>query len=151
MDINIGFQERDRKDSQILNKDAFSRLPVISAQCIIETENYPNIGIILICEDDVYSQGYHQINEAFKASTKDDISNISDDDFRSSNIRADDVGYSLYVFDLRYQRNFTNSQPIKVEFEFDGVVGKDLNGYALVLTNKIVSISSDGQRHFDIN
>ena len=97
--------------------DTFIRLHFISAQCIIETENYPDIGIILNCEDDDYSQGYHQIKEAFKASTKGDISNKSDDNFRSSKIRADDLGYNLYVFDLRYQRNFTSSQPIKVELD----------------------------------
>ena len=47
-------------------------------------------------------------------------------------------------------RHFTASQPIEVEFKFDGVVSKDINGYALVLTNKLVSISSDGQRHVDL-
>ena len=96
--------------------------------------------------DDDYSQGYHQIKEEFKALTKDDILQpyISDDDFKFSNVRADDVGYSLYVFDIRYQKNYTASQPINVEFEFDGVVAYDINGYALVLTNKSVSTSSDG-------
>ena len=48
------------------------------------------------------------------------------------------------------QENFTNSQPIKVEFIFDGVIPDETNGYALVLTNKLVSISSDGQSHFDL-
>ena len=103
-------------------------------------------------DDDDYSQAYRQIKEAFKALTKDDILQpyISDDDFRSSNVRADDVGYNLYVFDIRYQKNFTVSQPIKVEFKFNGVVPNDINGYALVLTNKLISISSDGNRHFDL-
>ena len=70
-------------------------------------------------------------------------------DFRYSNARADDVGYTQYVFDKENQQNFTASQPIKVEFKFDGVFSNDFNGYALVSTNKLVSISSDGQRHFD--
>ena len=61
-----------------------------------------------------------------------------------------DVGYNLYVFGKRYQKNFTNSQPIEVEFKIDGVVANEVNGYAIVLTNKLVSISSDGQRHFDL-
>ena len=75
---------------------------------------------------------------------------ISDDNFRTSNVAANDIGYNLYVFDIRYQKDFTNSQPIKVEFKFDGVVPNDINGYALVLTNKLISISSDGQRMFDL-
>ena len=71
--IIIGFQQRDRQDSQNLNNDTFCRLPVVSAQCIIGTEKYPDAGILLNYDDDDYSQGYHQIKEAFRALTKDDI------------------------------------------------------------------------------
>ena len=148
----IGLQQRDRQDSKSFNNDTFCRLPVVIAQCIIGTEKHPEAGISLKYDDDEYSQGYAQIKEAFRALTTDKIVEpyISDDDFRSSNVRADDVGFNLYVFDIRYQKNFTAFQPIEVEFKFDGVVPNDTNGYALVLTNKIVSISSDGQRHFDL-
>ena len=150
--IIIGFQQRDRQGSQNLNNDTFCRLPVVSAQCIIGTEKYPDAGILLNYDDDDYSQGYHQIKEAFRALTKDDILQpyISEADLRRSNTAANDIGYNLYVFDIRYQKIFTNSQPIKVEFKFEGVVPNDINGYALVLTNKLVSVSSDGQRHFDL-
>ena len=112
----------------------------------------PNAGILLNYDDDDYSQGYSQIKEAFRALRKDDILEpcIGDDNFRTSNVRADDVGYNLHVFDKSYQKNFTNSQPIKVEFKFNGVVPNEINGYALVLTNRIISKSSDGQRHFDL-
>ena len=51
---------------------------------------------------------------------------------------------------MRYQQNFTAPQPIKVEFKFDVVVPNDNNVYALVLTKKLVSISSDVQRQFDL-
>ena len=72
-------------------------------------------------DDDSYSQGYSQIKEAFRALTKDDMFQpyITDDGFRCSNVRTDDVSYKLYVFDIRYQQNFTASRPIKVEFKFD--------------------------------
>ena len=147
----IDFQQQGSQDSQNLNDDTFCRLPVGSAQCVIETEKYPDAGILLKFDDDDYSQGYHQIKEAFKALTKDDILQPykSEEDFVSSNARVDDVGYNLYVFDIRYQKNYTASQPIKIEFKFDGLVPNNVNGYALVLTNKLVSISSDGQQHFD--
>ena len=91
--INIGFQQPDRQDSQNLNKDTSFRLPVVSAECVIGTENYPDTGISLNFDDDDHGQGYHQIKEAFRALTKDDILQpyISDDDFISSNARVDDV------------------------------------------------------------
>ena len=74
---------------------------------------------------------------------------ISDNDFRSSN-NNDDIGYNLYVFDISYQKSLENTQPIKVEFKFDGVLPDGICGYALVLTSKRISISSDGQQHFDL-
>ena len=37
-----------------------------------------------------------------------------------------------------------------MEFKFDRVFPNDVNGYALVLTIKLVSVSSDGQSHFDL-
>ena len=135
-----------------MNNDTFCRLPVTSCQCVIWTEKYPDAGISLNYDGDDYAQGYHQIKEAFKALTEDDILQpyISEEDFRSFNLAANDVGYNLYVSDIRYQKSYTTSQPIKVEFKFDGVVPNNVNGYALVLTKKLVSISSDGQRHFDL-
>ena len=48
----IGFQQQDREDSQNLNNDTFCRLPVVSAQCIIRTEKYPDAGILLNYDDD---------------------------------------------------------------------------------------------------
>ena len=56
----------------------------------------------------------------------------------------------MIFFDTRCQQNLIAAQPIKVEFKLDGVVSNDINGYALELTSKLLSISSDGQRHFDL-
>ena len=129
-------------------KDTFCRLPVTSFQCVFREEKYPDAGIILTDDDDDYAQGYCQIEETFRVLINDDIlqTYISDHDFRSSTVRADDVGYKIYVFDLTFQQKFTASQPIKVEFKFDGVVPNDVYGYAL-FKNINLSISTDGQRH----
>ena len=43
------------------------------------------------------------------------------------------------------------SQPIRLEFNFSAAIDvADYIAYALVLTPKLISISSDGQRHFDL-
>ena len=149
--IIVGFQQNDRQHDHNLNNDSFYRPPVISAQCIIGTEKYPDSAILLNYNDDDYSQGYTQIKEAFRALSKNDILKpyISDKGFRSTN-NGNNFGDNLYVFDLRYQKNFESAQPIRVEFKFDGVIPAGIYGYALVLTNKLISISSDGQRHFDL-
>ena len=149
--IKIGFQQQDRQNSRNENNDTFYRPSVICEQCIIGTEKYPDSGVLLNYDDDDYNQGYGQIKEAFRALTKDDILQpyIPDHDFRSSN-NNDDIGYNLYVFDIRYQKDFENAHPIKLEFKFDQPIPAGIYGYALVLTNKKISISSDGQRHFDL-
>ena len=148
--IFAAFQQNDRQHDQNLNNDTFVRLPVISAQFIIGTERYPDSGNLLNYDDD-YSQGYGQIKEAFKALTKDDILQpyITEDDFRSSN-EGNNVGYNIYAFDIRYQKNFENAQPVKVEFKFSENIAGGIYGYALVLTNRLASITSDGQRMFDL-
>ena len=102
-----------------MNEDIFYRPPVTSAECLISTENHPDSGILLNYNDDVYSQGYGQIKEAFRALTKDDILQIyiSDRDIGSSS-DDNDIEYNLYVFVLRYQKNLHFAPYIKKEFKF---------------------------------
>ena len=149
--VFVAFQQNDGQHDQNLNKDTFIRLPVISAQVVIGTERYPDSAILLNYEDDDYSQGYGQIKEAFKVFTKDDVPQpyISEDDFRSSN-EGNNIGYNIYAFDIRYQKNFENAQPVKAEFKFSENIAAGIYGYALILTNRLVSITSDGQRMFDL-
>ena len=121
--IIVGLHQSDRQDSQNLANDTFCRLPITSAQCIISTEKYPDSAILLNYDVDDFNQGYGLIKKAFKALTKDEILEpyISEHDFRTSN-NGNNIGYSLYVFDIRYQKNFESAQPIKVEFNFSGNV-----------------------------
>ena len=151
------FQQRDGQDSQTLNNDTFYRPPVKSAQCNIGTEKYPDSGIFLNYDVDDYSQCYGQIKEDFKALTKDDILNpcIYGQGFRSTYVNAageatKDLQYKIYFFDIRYQINLESALPKKVKFKFSENFSPGIYGYALVLTNNLVSVSSDGQRHFDL-
>ena len=84
--IIVGFQQSDRQHDQNLNKDTFYRPPVTSAQCIIGTEKYPDSAVLLNYNDDVFSQGYGLIKQAFKDLTKDDILEpyLSENHFRSN-------------------------------------------------------------------
>ena len=43
--IIVGFQQKDRRDSQKLANDNFCWLRITSAQCIISTEKYPDSAI----------------------------------------------------------------------------------------------------------
>ena len=149
--VFVAFQQHYRQHDQTLNNDTFYRMPVSSAQCIDGTEKYPDSATLINYDDDEYSQGYGQIKEAFKALTKDIILQpyISEDDFRSDN-NGNNIGYNIHVFDIRYQKNYQSGHPVKIEFKLDKVVPAGVYGYALVLTNRLVSISSDGQRMLDL-
>ena len=104
---------------KIQKRIVFTFCETTSAQVIIGTERYPDSAILINYYDDGYSQGYTQIKEAFRALVKDDSLQtfISEIDFRSSN-GGNIIGYNLYVFDIRYQKNFKSAQPIKIEFTF---------------------------------
>ena len=149
----IGVQRRDGQDSQNLKNNTFCRLAVTSAQCNIGIKKYPDAGILLNYDDDDYSHGYGQIDEAFRAITKDVTLQpyVLLDKFWSSNARTDEVEYNSFILDISYQQNLSASQPVKVEYKFDGLVPKDINGYGSVLTNQWVSIGSDRQTHFHLN
>ena len=53
-----------------------------------------------------------------------------------------------FLFSVKNFKNFKASQPVKLEFTFDGAVPDKIN-YALLLTNELVIVNSDGQRRFD--
>ena len=71
----IKFPQRNRQDSRSLSNETFCRLPVTGAQCNVGTEKYSDTGILVIYDDDDYSQGYVQFKGAFRVLTKDDIVN----------------------------------------------------------------------------
>ena len=57
----VGFQQRDRQDSLNFNNDTFHISSATSAQFIIGTEKYPDNGILLNFDNNLYSPGYGQI------------------------------------------------------------------------------------------
>ena len=147
-----GFQQRYRLDSQKMRNYKFCTLPVTSSQCVFRTGNYPDADILSNYDDDDYSQGYGQIKEGFRALTKDDLLQpyTSPDTFRSSITTADDVGENICNSEMRWQQIFTAAQPVKLELKIDGALLNHVNGYVLVSTDKLVSVSGDLQRHFDL-
>ena len=151
--IYVVFQQSDRQHDQKMNNDTFVTLPITSTQCIISYDKYPDVGLLLNYDNDDYSQVYGQIKEVSKVLTKDNIlqSYLTEVDFRSPTVGDDGIenGHNIHAFDMRYQKSFQSGKSVKVEFKLDNVVPAGIYGYALVLTNRLVSISSDGQRMFD--
>ena len=126
------------------------------AQCIIGSEKCPDAGLNCYYAVDKNSQAYGEIISCFRHLAKDNFlqTYITQKDFKTSNNYADGKpGYNLYVFDIRHHQGYSSAQPIKLGSNFRPVVpaATNLIRYALLLTNKLVSVSTDGQRQFDLN
>ena len=94
---------------------------------------------------DKYDQAYSGIENFYHLKSETNLLNpfIDLHKFRRS--------YNFYVFDFFKQKDQIASQPIRLEFKFIAAFDvADYIAYALVLTPKLISISSDGQRHFDL-
>ena len=144
--VIVGFQARNKIDSSLVHDNAvFDRLPISNAVCKIGSKNYPDNGVECDYDRDKYDQAYSEIENFYHLNSETNLLNpfIDLNKFRTN--------YDFYVFDLSKQRDITASQPIRLEFKFNAAIDvADYIAYALVLTPKLISISSDGQKHFDL-
>ena len=143
--VIVGFQARNKIDSQTHDNAIFDRLPISNAVCKIGSEKYPDDGIECDYDRDKHDQAYSEIENFYLLKSETNLLNpfIDLHKFRTN--------YNFYVFDLSKQKDNIASQPIRLEFKFNAAIDvADYIAYALVLTPKLISISSDGQRHFDL-
>ena len=143
--IIVGFQARNKSDSQTHDNATFDRLQISSGVCKIGSEKYPDDGIECDYDRDKYDQAYSEIENFYFLKSETNLLNLFIDlhKFRTN--------YNFHVFDLSKQKDHIGSQPIRLEFKFNAAIDvADHIAYALVLTPKLISISSDGQRHFHL-
>ena len=143
--VIVGFQARNKIDSQVHDNAVFDRLPISNAVCKIGSEKYPDDGIECDYDRDKYDQAYSEIENFYHSNSETNLLNpfIDLHKFRTK--------YNFYVFDLSKQKDHIASQPIRLEFKVNAAIDvSNFIAYALVLTPKLISISSDGQRHFDL-
>ena len=143
--VIVGFQARNKIDSQTHNNVIFDRLPTSSGVCKIGSQKYPDDGIKCDYDRDKYDQAYHEIENFYLLKSETNLLNpfIDLHKFRTN--------YNFYVFDLSKQKDQIASQPIRLEFKFSAAINvADYIAYALVLTPRLISISSNGHRHFDL-
>ena len=63
--VIVGFQARNKIDSQTHNNATFDRLPISKAVCKIGSEKYPDDGIECDYDRDKYDQAYSEIENSF--------------------------------------------------------------------------------------
>ena len=145
--VIVGFQSAARAGpNQEQNNAIFDRLDVIEASCNVGTVRYLEHEYQIYFERNKYNEPYNEIRRFYKDYIKGEGSPyITFKDFKSL--------YNLWVFDLRARKDNPSAQPIQGNFKFRAGYDAVANNYqatALVLTQKIISVSSDGARQFDI-
>ena len=143
--VIVGFQARNKIVSQVHDNAVFDRLPISNAVCKIGSEKYPDDGIECDYDRDKYDQAYSEIENFYHSNSETNLLNPFID------LHKVRTKYNFYVFDLSKQKDHIASQPIRLEVKFIAAIDvSNFIAYALVLTPKLISISSDGQRHFDL-
>ena len=153
--VIVGFMQRDQFNEQHQRNDSFYSSSVVNAQRISSSEKLPDAGINCNYAIDNHSQAYGEIVPCFRHLAKDSIlqSYIKQIDFITPNEYPDDNPvYNFFGVDIRHHQDYSSAQPIKVKLELRPTVpaATNLIGYASLLTNKKISISSNERRQFGL-
>ena len=140
----IGGFENDDVNEQTHDASTFDIMKVTECYCKIGSEFYPEDRMNI-------NYGTNNYNEAFKeiVSFKKDYKWLPHNIKPYMNHRIFKSIYRIYVFDTRYQSDHIGPQPIQLNFKFNAPVA-DVICDALVLTRKVISVNSDGNKMVDI-
>ena len=140
--IIVGFE--NNVNEQTHDASTFDVLNFIECYCKIGSEFYPEDRMNI-------NYGTNNYNEDFKeiVSFNKDYNGLPHNIKPYINHRTFKSNYRIYVFDTRYQRDHVGPQPIQLNFKFSAAVA-DVICHALVLTRKVISVNSDGNKMVDI-
>ena len=141
--IIVGF-ENNNVNEQTHDASTFHIMNVTECYCKIGSEFYPEDRMNI-------NYGTNNYNEAFKeiVSFNKDYNGLPYNIKPYINHRTFKSSYRIYVFDTRYQSDHIGPQPIQLNPKFSAAVA-DVICHALVLTRKVISVSSDGNKMVDI-
>ena len=143
--VNVGFQARNKIDSQTHDNAVFDQIPISNAVCKLGSEKYPDDGTECDYDGDKFIQAYSEIENFYQLKGETNLLNPFIDLYK---LRG---SYKFYVFDLSKQKDHNASQPIRLDFKVSAAFSvADYIAHALVLTPNLISISIDGQRLFDL-
>ena len=132
---NVNEQTHDASTFDVMN--------VTECYCKICREFYPEDRMNI-------DYGTNNYNEAFKeiVSFNKDYNGLPHNIKPYINHRTFKSNYRIHVFDTRYQRDHIGPQPIQLNFKLSAAVA-DVICHALVLTGKVISVNSDGNKMVD--
>ena len=136
--------ENNNVNEQTHDASTFDIMNATECYCKIGSEFYPQDRMKI-------NYGTNNYNEAFKeiVSFNKDYNGLPHNIKPFINHRTFKSSYRIYVFDTRYQSDHIGPQPIQLNFKFSAAVA-DVICHALVLTTKVISVNSDGNKMVDI-
>ena len=136
--------ENNNVNEQIQDASAFRIINVTECYCKIGNEFYPEDRLNI-------NYGTNNYNEAFKeiVSLKKGYNGLPHNIKPYINHRTFKSSFRICVFDTRYQSDHIGPQQIQPNFKFSATVA-DVICHALVLTRKVISVISDGNKMVDI-
>ena len=122
---------------------------------LVETKNTQTQEYTVFILFIIIHSAYGEFDSCLRYLAKDDNSfpMLQKKNFMSpNNYPEGNPDYHLYVFYIHHHQGFSSAQPIRVRFDFRPAVPAEtiLVGFALLLTNILVSANSAGQRQFDL-
>ena len=136
--------EKNNVNEQTNDASTFHIVNVTGCYCKIGSEFYPEDRIKINYSTNNYNEVTKEIvifNKAYNGLPH----NIKP----YKNHRLFKISYRIYVFDARYQNNHIGQQAIQPIFGFSAAVADGIC-QALVLTRKVNSVNSDGNKMVDI-
>ena len=141
--IIVGF-ENNNVNEQTHDASTFDIMNAIECYCKIGSEFYPEDRMNIIYGTNIYYEAFKEI-VSFNA----DYNGLPHNIKPYINQRTFKSNYRIYVFDTRYQSDHIGPQPIQLNFKVSAAVA-DVICHALVLTRKVISVNSDGNKMVDI-
>ena len=136
--------ENNNVHEQTHDASTFDIMNVTECYCKIGSEFYPEDGMNIDYGTNNYNEAFNEI-----VSFNKDYNGLPYNIKPYINHRTFKSNYRIYVFDTRYQRDHIGPQPIQLKFKFSAAVA-DVICYALALTRKVISVSSDDIKMVDI-
>ena len=141
--IIVGF-ENNIVYKQTHDASTFHMKNVTECYCKIGSEFYPEDRMNINYGSNIYNEAFKEI-----VSFNKDYNGLSHYKKPYTNHRTFKSSYRIYVFDSRYQTDHIGPQPIQLNFKFSAAIA-DVICHALVLTRKVISVNSDGNKMVDI-
>ena len=141
--IIVGF-ENDNVNEHTHDESTFDIMNVTECFWKIGSEFYPEDRMNIIYSTNDYNEAFKEI-----VSFNKDYNGLPNNIKPYINHRTFKSSYRIYVFDTRYQSDYIGPQPIQLNFKFSAAVANVIC-HALVLTRKVISMNSDGNKMVDI-